>query len=157
MLRDPFGHATLGVGVFYKDPRAALDWLERAFGFERSMVVSDKDGKLVHSEMRFGDAYLIIDSEWADRVASPLSVSGKNTQTVYLRVAKGLDDHCEKARHSGAEIIQEPQDQVYGDRTYRARDPEGHVWTFSQTAMHVSREQAETLTGWRIEGWHRER
>jgi uncharacterized glyoxalase superfamily protein PhnB len=156
MLEDPFKHTTLGCGVFYKDPRAALDWLERAFGFERSMVVSDKDGKLVHSEMRFGDAFLIIDSEWADHAASPLSVSGKNTQAVYLRLTQGLDERCEKARRAGAEIIQEPEDQVYGDRTYRARDLEGHVWTFSQTVRHVPREEAEALTGWHIQGWHRD-
>jgi uncharacterized glyoxalase superfamily protein PhnB len=157
MLDDPFKHATLGCGVFYKEPRAALDWLERAFGFERSMVVSDKDGQLVHSEMRFGDAFLIVDSEWAGYVASPLSVSGKNTQAVYLRVVQGLDEHCERARRAGADIIQEPEDQFYGDRTYRARDFEGHVWTFSQAVRHVSREEAETLSGCRIEGWHQVR
>ena len=30
--------------VFYKDPFAALEWLEKAFGFERSMVITDTDG-----------------------------------------------------------------------------------------------------------------
>lgn len=35
------------------------------------------------------------------------------------------------------------------------RDPEGHVWTFSQTIHVVSREEAERLGGVRIEGWHR--
>jgi len=37
------------------------------------------------------------------------------------------------ARTTGAEIIQEPETQFYGDRTYRARDPEGHIWTFGRT------------------------
>ncbi|WP_245462975.1 hypothetical protein [Mesorhizobium sp. M7D.F.Ca.US.005.01.1.1] len=60
---DPFKHPSLGSGVFYKDPRAALDWLEAAFGFARSMVVSDAEGRLVHAEMRFGDSYIIVDSE----------------------------------------------------------------------------------------------
>ena len=82
---DPFKHSSLGSGVFYKDPRAALDWLEVAFGFERSMVVSDADGKLVHSEMRFGDCYIIVDSEWADCVASPSSVAGKNKRVPPVR------------------------------------------------------------------------
>ncbi|MBB6413585.1 putative glyoxalase superfamily protein PhnB [Mesorhizobium sangaii] len=140
--------------MFYRDPRAALDWLETAFGFERSMVVSDADGKLVHSEMRFGDGY-IVDSEWTGYVASPASISGKNTQSVYVRLKDGLDAHCEHARAKGAEIIQEPEDQFYGERQYRARDPEGHVWTFTQAIRAVSREEAERLGGVRIEGWHR--
>lgn len=154
-IEDPFKHSTLGSGVFYRDPRAALDWLETAFGFERSMVVSDADGRLVHSEMRFGDGYIIVDSEWTGYVASPASISGKNTQSVYVRLKDGLDGHCEHARAKGAEIIQEPTDQFYGERQYRARDPEGHVWTFTQAIRAVSREEAERLGGVRIDGWHR--
>lgn len=154
-VSDPFKHSTLGSGVFYKDPRAALAWLEAAFGFEPSMVVSDADRKLVHAEMRFGDCYIIVDSEWADYVASPASVSGKNTQSVYVRLKDGLDAHCEQARATGAKIVQEPTDQFYGERQYRARDPEGHVWTFTQTIRSVPREEAERLSGLRIEGWHR--
>ena len=37
---------TLAVGVCYQDPRAALAWLERAFGFETTMVVEGEDGSL---------------------------------------------------------------------------------------------------------------
>ncbi|TIU18858.1 MAG: glyoxalase, partial [Mesorhizobium sp.] len=67
-IEDPFKHPVLGSGVFYRDPRAALDWLEAAFGFEPSMVVRDTGGKLIHAEMRFGDGCIIVDSEWADHV-----------------------------------------------------------------------------------------
>jgi uncharacterized glyoxalase superfamily protein PhnB len=155
MADDPFGHSALGSGIFYKDPRAALAWLEAAFGFEPSMVVSDSDGKLVHSEMRFGDGYIVVDSEWADHIASPSSVGGKNTQSVYVRLKDGLDAHCDHARAAGAEITEEPADQFYGERLYRARDPEGHVWTFTQTVRSVSREEAERLGDLRIKGWHR--
>lgn len=153
-MRDPFGHATLGVGLFYRDPFAALDWLERAFGFTRSMLVTEADGAIVHAEMRFGDAYIVVDHEWTDFVASPLSTGGRNTQMVYLRVADGLDAHFACARDAGATILQPPQDQFYGERTYRAADPEGHVWTFSQTIRIVPREEAEKLSGMRIDGWH---
>jgi hypothetical protein len=57
--------------------------------------------------------------------------------------------------HERAEIIQAPADQFYGERQYRARDPEGHVWTFAQTIRVVPREEAEQLSGLSIEGWHR--
>lgn len=152
---DPFRHSVLGSGVFYRDSRAALAWLEAAFGFEPSMVVSDDDGRLVHAEMRFGDGYLVVDSEWTDHVASPASLGGKNTQSVYARLKDAMDVHCEQARAAGAKIVQEPTDQFYGERQYRTRDPEGHVWTFSQTVRSVPREEAERLSGLRIEGWHR--
>jgi len=104
--------------------------------------------------MRFGDAYIVVDREWTDFVVSPLSTGGRNTQMVYLRVADGLDVHFARARDAGATILQPPQDQFYGERTYRAADPEGHVWTFSQAIRIVPREEAEKLSGMRIDGWH---
>ncbi len=140
----------------YRDPLAALDWLERAFGLRLSMMVRDADGRLVHAEMRFADAYIVVDSEWTERVASPASLGGRNTQVLYLRLTGGIDEHCAQARAAGAIIVQEPEDQVYGERTYRVADPEGHFWTFSQTVRVVGREEAEALGGWTIEGWHAE-
>ena len=41
--------------VFYRDPMAALRWLEKAFGFETSMLVTDAEGKVGHAEMKLGD------------------------------------------------------------------------------------------------------
>jgi uncharacterized glyoxalase superfamily protein PhnB len=152
---NDFSHRpSLGSAVFYKDPRAALDWLERAFGFERSMVISDAEGRLAHAEIRFGDGYIMIGTEWADFIASPLSVGGKNTQSIRVHLTDGIDAHCERARAAGAIILQELTDEFYGDRTYRARDLEGHVWTFGQTVRHVTREEAEAAIGLKIEGWH---
>lgn len=153
-MSDSFHRPSLGTAVFYKDPRAALAWLEKAFGFERSMVISDKDGNLAHAEMRFGDGYIMVGAEWADFTASPASVGGKNTQMVHVQLEGGIDAHCDRAKTAGAVILQAPEEQFYGDRTYRARDPEGHVWTFGQNVRNVSREEAEQVTGLSIEGWH---
>jgi uncharacterized glyoxalase superfamily protein PhnB len=152
-MEDPFRRPTFGSAVFYKDPFAALDWLEKAFGFARSMVITDKDGKLGHAEMKFGEGYIMVGSEWADFAASPSSVGGKNTQTIHLHLKDGIDAHCERARAAGAAIVREPTDQFYGDRSYMAKDPEGHVWSFAQTVRHVSREEAEKASGLKIEGW----
>ncbi|MCO4888921.1 VOC family protein [Cupriavidus sp. WGtm5] len=152
-MDDPFRRTAFGAALFYKDPLAALDWLERAFGFERVMVIRDQQGQPVHSEMRFGDSYLMVGSEWADFTASPASTGGKNTQTVHVHLPDGLDQHCERARAAGAAILREPQDEFYGDRTYTARDAEGHVWTFGHTVRKVTKEEAEQASGLKIDGW----
>jgi uncharacterized glyoxalase superfamily protein PhnB len=152
-MDDPFRRPTFGSALFYKDPFAALDWLAKAFGFERTMLITDKDGNFGHSEMRFGDGYIMVGSEWADFVASPATLGGKNSQTIHIQLKDGLDAHCERARAAGAVIIREPEDQFYGDRIYMAKDPEGHVWNFAQTVRRVSREEAEAASGLKIEGW----
>lgn len=150
-MDDPFARPTLSSGVYYRDPWAALEWLEKAFGFERSMVITNPDGSLGHSELRFGDGMIQVGSEWAEFIASPAGLGGKNTQTIHIHLRDGIDAHCARARAAGAAILQEPADQFYGDRTYRARDPEGHVWTFGQTVRQVSRSEAEQASGLKIE------
>lgn len=152
-MDDPFRRPTFGSAVFYKNPSAALDWLEKAFGFRRSMVITDKDGHLAHAEMAFGDGYVMVGSEWTDYVASPASVGGKVTQSIHVRIDEGLDAHCVRAKAAGAIIVREPTDEFYGDRVYAARDPEGHVWSFGQSVKLVSREEAERASGLTIDGW----
>jgi uncharacterized glyoxalase superfamily protein PhnB len=152
-MSDASRRPALCSAVCYKDPLAALDWLEKAFGFERSMVITDKDGKLGHAEMQFADGVIMVAAEWEDFIKSPASLGGKNTQMIQIQLKEGIDAHCARARAAGAAILQEPADQFYGDRTYRARDPEGHVWTFGQNVRLVSREEAEKASGLKIEGW----
>jgi hypothetical protein len=43
----------------------------------------------------------------------------------------------------------EPEDQFYGDRSYRAVDLEGHIWTFGQTMRDVPPEEWEKTMGLR--------
>lgn len=144
---------SLGSAVYYKDPFAALDWLEKAFGFTRQMVITDNDGQLAHSEMRFGDSYVMICREYSADSASPAALGGKNTQSLHVHLLDGIDEHCARARAAGAVITRELADQFYGDRVYAARDPEGHIWSFGQTVHAVSREEAERASGLKIEGW----
>jgi uncharacterized glyoxalase superfamily protein PhnB len=145
---------TFTVAAFYRDPKAALEWLTRAFGFEITMAIEDSAGDVrnSHYEMAIeGRGRIMIGGEWADWTRSPASVGGLNTQSTHVDLASNLDDHCERARAAGATIAAEPEDQFYGDRTYRAVDPEGHVWTFSRHIRDVSRAEAEEATGVTIE------
>ena len=139
--------------LFYRDPRAALKWLAEAFDFELFMLIEDNDGHLVHSEMRFGEAAVSIGTEWSEDHLSPASLGGRNTQTLSIHIETDIGAHCERARRAGAEIIAEPEDQFYGDRSYRCRDPEGHIWSIGQTVRPTTREEAEAASGLKIEGW----
>ena len=131
----------------YRDPKAAFHWLEEVFGFEPAMVILDEQDNLVHSEMRFGDGVIMVGNEWSTDHASPASLGGKNTQTVHVQLTDDLDGHCERARAAGAEILAEPETQFYGDRTYRARDLEGHIWTFGQTVQAMTPAEWDAALG----------
>ncbi len=141
----------------YQDPLSALKWLEKAFGFETFMLITSRSGAYraeeFHAEMRLGEGVVMIGGEWNASYKSPKSADGIATQTVHVHLDRDVDAHCQRARAAGATILAEPADQFYGDRTYRAVDLEGHVWSFAQTVREVSREEAEQASGLRIEGW----
>lgn len=134
--------------IIYKDNRAALKWLQSAFGFEVSEVLTAANGDIVHAEMSHGDGVVMIGSEFTEWAKSPASVGGKNTQRVHVFVGHGIDEHCARARQAGAEVT-EPADQFYGERAYMAVDLEGHHWTFSQPIRYPSKEEMEKASGFK--------
>lgn len=135
--------------VMYQDPLAALDWLESAFGFETITRIVDTDGKAAHLEMAYLGAVVGIAGEWEApmlgnaRMRSPKTTGGAATQFIWVGLPSEIDAHCERARKAGALITQEPEDQFYGSRTYRAQDFEGHVWCFSEAKRSVSEEEMQ--------------
>lgn len=112
----------------YKDAHAALDWLERAFGFTRGLVVPDDAGGITHAEMRVGRGMIMLGSH--RRGDSPVDRAlALGPQVAYL-VVTDIDARHDRAVAAGAEIILAPFDTDYGSRDFIARDPEGHVWCF---------------------------
>ncbi|WP_321798116.1 VOC family protein [Caballeronia sp. J97] len=148
-MADAYRSKGLSSALSYQDPKVAFRWLEAAFGFEPMFVLLDADEHLAHAEMSYGDSVVMIGTEWSEDHKSPRSVGGKNTQSVHVQLPEGedIDAHCAHARAAGAAIIAEPQTQFYGDRTYRAKDPEGHIWTFGVTVQRMTAEQWDAASG----------
>jgi len=133
--------------IVYRDNRAALQWLQKAFGFDVGEVLTDSKDNIVHAEMSHEDGIVMIGSEFTSWAKSPQSVGGSNTQRVHVRLTQNIDEHCAQARQAGAKIVMEPATQFYGDRTYMALDLEGHHWTFFQHLNDVSLAEMEQATG----------
>jgi uncharacterized glyoxalase superfamily protein PhnB len=119
--------------LFYSDPKAALEFLERAFGFETRLLVEDGKGGVVHSETTYEGHVVMVSGPPSGKWASPLDLDGRRTGSVHVQTPGGLDALCERARAAGAKIEREPADQPYGDRVFTCLDPEGHSWSFGQT------------------------
>lgn len=115
----------------YDDAPAALDWLEEAFGFERSSVHEGPDGTIAHAELTYGDGMIMLGNAGDNGLGmkTPREL-GAVTQGVYVIVDEGIDRHYERARSAGAEVVRALHDTDYGSRDYMARDPEGNLWSF---------------------------
>src|SRR5689334_1459602 len=99
--------------VFYRDPMVALKWLEKAFGFETTLLVTTDDGRVGHAEMSFGDGRIGVGEEWGAaeligpaRMRSPASLDGQGTQFIRVELQSGIDEHCARAEAAGARVTQ---------------------------------------------------
>jgi uncharacterized glyoxalase superfamily protein PhnB len=140
MKKPPDGWPRIVPAVFYDDAAAAIDWLRRAFGFVVRERVEDDRGRIVHSQLILNGGVIMVGqaglSPERPYVRSPRGVGGTNTQSLAVFVDE-VDAHCERARAAGAVIATEPATQDYGegywaDRSYAAKDLEGHHWWFMQ-------------------------
>ena len=109
--------------LVYHYPQAAIDFLERAFGFERGTVIEDGD-TVAHAELFHGDSCVMVGGERDDDLGRP---AGSGWSYV---VVSDTDAHYARAKAMGAEIVMEPTDTDYGSRDYAALDPEGNKWNF---------------------------
>jgi uncharacterized glyoxalase superfamily protein PhnB len=129
--------------LVYPDVRAAVAFLEDAFGFvERVQIGEDH-----RAQLAVGDGAVIVGDVRGER-GPPRA--GEETHSVVVRV----DDaraHCEHARAHGAKILMEPTDFEYGERQYAAEDPAGHRWIFSETLRDAEPEEWGGTT--RNGGW----
>jgi uncharacterized glyoxalase superfamily protein PhnB len=108
----------------YRDSRAALEFLERAFGFERRALMENDDGSVSHAELAYGDGVVMLGTAGGGDARFD---TGRGVTYV---VVEDPDAHHDRAKAAGAEIVQELRDQDYGSREYAAADPEGNVWSF---------------------------
>lgn len=125
--------ATIIPGLRYADAARAMEWLCRAFGFERHLVVPGEDGAIAHAQLRFGNGMIMLgsarDDEYGRLIKQPSEVAGAETQAPYV-IVDDVDAHWERAKAEGAVLVMAPEDQPYGGRFYSCRDIEGHLWNF---------------------------
>jgi uncharacterized glyoxalase superfamily protein PhnB len=108
----------------YQDPVAALEWLERAFGFEKLAAHEDDQGRIVHAEMRWGDSIVMFGSHRDDDF-------GDHTGQGWIyATCDDPDALFARATRAGADVVRPLTDQDYGSRDFSVRDPERNLWSF---------------------------
>ncbi len=113
--------------LVYEDIEAAQNYLVQVFGLTGGQLERDGQGEVVHGEVRAGDQVIWLHPP-ATSYRSPRQLGGATSMTVIN--VDDCDAHYAHAVEAGADIIEQPVDQVYGVREYGAQDPEGQLWYF---------------------------
>jgi uncharacterized glyoxalase superfamily protein PhnB len=120
--------------LIYQDVRAAVAWLEAAFGFEERVRIGDAH----RAQLRVGsDGAIVVADVRAEQTAP---TDGVVTHLIKVRVPD-VDAAFARARDSGARVLQEPVTYEYGERSCVLEDPAGHRWELTQTVRDVEPEE----------------
>ena len=123
--------STFVPAVFYKDPIAALKFLERAFGFETTMRWDDEDGHVMHAELRLGEAAIIVFGDAGagyDRMLPKAGDAVGHGTYLVVETEAEVDALWERALAAGAVPVWKPERTEWNYRC-RVRDPEGYEWS----------------------------
>jgi uncharacterized glyoxalase superfamily protein PhnB len=126
--------STIVPSLRYRDALGAIDWLIRAFGFEKQAVYLGPDNiTVMHAQLTFGNGMVMLGSvdnggEAGKLMVQPDEVGLRETKGVYLIVNDADQVHA-TAKAAGAEMVLDIRDMDYGGRAFTCRDPEGHLWS----------------------------
>lgn len=124
--------STIIPALRYRDARAMIEWLCKAYGFEKNAVY-EEDGMIVHAQLTYGNGMIMIgevrDNDFGRHVVQPDQVAGRETQCACV-IVKDVKAHYEQAKSAGAVVIEEYAEKEYGGAGYACSDPEGHLWWF---------------------------
>lgn len=123
----------------------AIDFYARAFAArEIGDRFTDPRGRVIHAEIQIGDSVVMITEEAADAAPakSPQSLGGTVT-AIMATYWEDVDAAWDRAVSAGAEVVYPLENQFYGERGGRLRDPFGHQWMLSQRLEELSDEEME--------------
>jgi uncharacterized glyoxalase superfamily protein PhnB len=126
--------ATVTPVLNYPDVRAAVAWLESAFGFAERVRIGDAH----RAQLRVGsDGAVVVADVHGEQVAPS---GGNVTHLVKVRVPD-VDEAFARARDFGARVLEEPRTWEYGERSCVLEDLGGHRWELTQTVRDVEPEE----------------
>jgi uncharacterized glyoxalase superfamily protein PhnB len=120
--------------LIYPDVRAAVAWLESAFGFgERVRIGEDH-----RAQLRVGaDGAIVVADVRSDQVVPS---EGVVTHLIKIKVPD-VDAAFARARDFGARVLAEPTTYEYGERSCLFEDLAGHRWELTETIRDVEPEE----------------
>jgi uncharacterized glyoxalase superfamily protein PhnB len=116
----------------YRNAPAAIEWLCKAFGFEKQAVYPNADGTIAHAQLTFGNGMVMVSTAvngtpYSKFLRQPDEIGTVETQAPCL-IVSDCDAVYKRAKAAGAEIVMNIADMDYGGRAFACRDLEGHLW-----------------------------
>lgn len=122
--------------LIVNDGARAIEFYKKAFGAEELMRVPGADGRILHAELRLGNADIFLADDFPEfcggKAHSAQALQGSPV-TIH-RYVTDVDAAVRRAETAGATVKMPASDMFWGDRYGVIEDPFGHCWSF---ATHI--------------------
>lgn len=120
----------------------ALEFYQKAFGAREHYRLTEPSGRVGHAEVYFQEHIIMMSEEFPEMDVMAPPPNAANFFSIHLHV-DDTDDLVRKARAAGAEVLREPQDQFFGERSATIRDPFGYRWLIGHSVEDVSTDEMQ--------------
>ena len=139
----PQGYARVTPYLHVDGANAAIEFYTEVLGAtERMRMPGDTPGSIGHAEIQIGDSVIMLADEFPDMdIRGPKSIGGTPV-TIHVYV-EDVDAVFGKALQVGAQALQEPKNEFYGDRSAQFEDPFGHRWSVATHVEDVAEDEMQ--------------
>lgn len=129
--------------LIVNDPPRAIDFYKAAFSAIEQVRLADPNGKIMHAEIRIGDAAIMLADEFPEMgYRSPRTLGG--SPVCLLLYVEDVDAVFAAAIAAGGTETMAVADQFDGDRRGTLTDPFGHIWLLATKKEQVSMEEMQS-------------
>jgi PhnB protein len=136
----PEGRGAPTAYLTVKNAAAAIDFYKRVFEAKELMRMADPNGRIGHAELGVGQGVIYLSDEYPEMDVRGPETLGGSPVMISLYV-KDVDAVFQRATSAGATVVRKVEDQFYGDRGGKLKDPFGHMWWIATHKEDVSDEE----------------
>jgi PhnB protein len=136
----PEGYRSVTPAIVCKNATQAIEFYKEVFHAKEINRMSAPGGKIGHAELQIGDSRIMLSDEWPGMASAPSPNHSCSSLYVY---SDNVDAVFDRAVKAGAKVEMPLQNQFWGDRQGRIRDPFGHNWSIAQHVEDVAPAEME--------------
>jgi PhnB protein len=137
----PEGFHTLTPGLTCKNAAKAIEFYKQVFNAKQISRMDGPGGMVAHAELQIGDSRFMLSDEFPGMSKAP-DATGPTGFSLML-YDSNVDSLFDRAVKAGAKVEMPLQNQFWGDRYGKVRDPFGHQWGLAQHIEDVAPDEMD--------------
>ncbi len=132
----PQGFHSLTPSIVCKNAARAIEFYKEVFQAKEKERMTAPGGLVMHAELIIGDSVLMLCDEIPGMASAPAAGNNPPSYNLFVYV-DNVDVTFQRAVQAGSKIEMPLENQFWGDRYGKVRDPFGHVWGLAQHVEDV--------------------